>query len=628
MKVVEMSQGRIPEEVIDAVLQRHDIADVVGRYVNLVKQGQSLKGLCPFHSEKTPSFYVLPEKRIYKCFGCGAGGTVIRFLMEIESIPFPEAVTRLAVEANLPVTWEAGSAELTEEQRDNNVLVDAHELAAKWYHYILLNTSEGTPAMEYLRGRGFTVEMIETFRIGYAPKSWDSLSLFLSGRKLDLELVAKGGLLIARSEGEGYYDRFRDRVMFPIMDVKGKVIAFAGRAFGDVQPKYLNSPESPLFHKSNNLYNLDLAKPAIRKTQQLVLFEGYVDTIKAWQAGVTNGVATMGTALTNEHAVAIKRLAEQVIVCYDGDNAGQNAAYKSIPILEKAGCQVNVAMLPDGLDPDEFIAKQGAQAFVRNIIEAAVPSMKYKLLYIRRNFRLQEDDGKLRYIHAALNLIAEIPLPTEREHYVRELSGEFGYSYDVLKQELNQYRQKMRIFADNGDNNDIPWNNVMNESGKAESASPLHPAHYNAEIRLLDAMMHDKDVAKYVEEKLGEHFLDDVHAALAAYLYAYYASGNEPNLSRYIATLQDDRLERAATAISMTESFRGANAQAIDDYIKVIIRRDRQSTLETKKQEWMQAERSGDALRAAQILQEMITLEKQLSPLLNKKQDSGEEGVE
>jgi DNA primase len=551
---------------------------------------------------------------------------VINFLMEIENIPFTEAVTRLAVEANLPVTWEAGPVELTEEQRDNAVLVDAHEFAAKLYHYILLSTSEGTPAMEYLRGRGFTAEMIETFRIGYAPKSWNKLSELLSARKFDLELVAKGGLLIARNEGEEYIDRFRDRVMFPIMDAKGKVIAFAGRAFGDVQPKYLNSPESPLFHKSNNLYNLDLAKPAIRKTQQLVLFEGYVDTIKAWQAGVTNGVATMGTALTNEHALMIKRLAEQTVVCYDGDIAGQSAAYKSIPILEKVGCQVKVAMLPDGLDPDEYLAKHGAQSFVRDVIEAAVPSLKYKLLYIRRNFRLQEDDGKLRYIQTALNLIAELPLPTEREHYVRELSGEFGYSYDVLKQELNQYRQKMRIFADNGDNNNIPWNNVMNESGKANPASLLRPAYHTAEVRLLDAMMHDKDVAKYVEETLGEHFLDDVHAALAAYLYAYYASGNEPNLSKYIATLQDEQLERAAATISMSESYLGANAQAIDDYIKTIQRRGRQATLETKKQEWMQAERSGDALRAAQIVQEMITLEKQLSSLV-KEIGSGEEGV-
>lgn len=609
-----MSNGRIPEEVIEAVLKQ-DISDVVGRYVHLTKQGHSFKGLCPFHSEKTPSFYVSPEKNIYKCFGCGKGGTSINFVMEMENCSFVEAVRQLAEEAGIAVTWEAGPQEPTREQQERTVLEDAHELAAKVYHHILKNMGEGKAALEYLRGRGFTDEMIDGFRIGYVPNSWDLLVKVFRKNEFELALVEKGGLLISRSEGASYIDRFRDRIMFPIQDPRGKVIAFAGRAMGDVQPKYLNSPESPLFIKSRVLYNLHLAKSAIRKQQQLVLFEGYVDVIKAWHAGIKSGVATMGTALTPEHAMMMKRLAEEVVVCYDGDNAGQSAAFKSIPLLEDAGCQVKVAIIPDGLDPDEYIGKNGADAFVRGIVEAAVPSVKYKLFYIRRNFRLQEDDGKLRYIHTALRHIAEIPLPTEREHYLKELSSDFSYSYDTLKQEMNQIRQDLQKNKINGDNKDVPWNNVMNDGNNTERGKQLLPAYHNAERRLLDAMMHDRDVAKYVEERLGDQFHVDVHAALAAYLYAYYALGNEPDLGKYIATLQDEGLERAATSISMMDSYHGANAQAIDDYIKVIRRHRLLESLEQKKQERIQAERSGEFKRAAQIAQEMITLGKQLKSM-------------
>ncbi len=436
-----MSNGRIPEHVIDAVLKAHDIVEIVGRHVHLTKQGHYLKGLCPFHSEKTPSFTVTPERQIYHCFGCGAGGNAIRFISEVEGLSFGQAVRKLANEANLDVGFGLQNAqEETKEQAERAKLLEGYEMAAKLYQYILHNTEQGKAAKAYLRDRGMNDKLIETFGLGYAPARRDTLTNLLDKKQYFLPLMEQGGLLSAKHDGNGYVDKFRDRIMFPIYDWKGQVIAFGGRAMGNVQPKYLNSPESMLFHKSRTLYNLHLARPQIRKTQEIVLFEGYMDVIRAWEAGIKNGVATMGTALTSEQAESIRRLAERVTVVYDGDQAGQTAAYKSIPLLENAGCQVRIAMLPDALDPDEYIAKYGSERFVREVIETAVPSIKYKLLYFRNNYRLQEDGEKLRYIKQALKLIAGLSSPIEREHYLRELSSEFRYSLEALQQNLNEIR--------------------------------------------------------------------------------------------------------------------------------------------------------------------------------------------
>lgn len=375
--------GSIPEKVIDAVLEQHDIVDTVSRYVHLTKQGKYMKGLCPFHSEKTPSFTVTPERQIFYCYGCGKGGNAIKFRMEIEGLSFPEAVKVMAEESHIAVPEGLGGpAHQPNPERDR--LLQAYEWTAKFYHYLLKNTEHGKAAMDYLRQRGFTDKMIDLFQIGYAPDTWNTLVQFLSRRSFDLEEAEKGGLLTKRSDGGDYLDRFRDRIMFPIHDRSGKVIAFAGRILGEGQPKYLNSPESKLFNKSRTLYNLHQARPSIRKSRQIVLFEGYGDVISAWEAGVQNGVATMGTSLTENHASLMKTMADEVLVCYDGDRAGQAAAMKVIPLLENVGLNIRIAVLSDGLDPDEFIRKYGAERFMRQIIEGAVSTTKFKLIYLKK----------------------------------------------------------------------------------------------------------------------------------------------------------------------------------------------------------------------------------------------------
>ncbi|WP_010270247.1 DNA primase [Paenibacillus senegalensis] len=612
-----MGRGRIPEEVIDAVLKHHDIADVVGQYVALTKQGQYLKGLCPFHSEKTPSFTVTPERQTYYCFGCHAGGNSIHFLMEIEGFSFVEAVRHMAEQAHIPITWEAEpTPEQSQRQTEIAQMIEVHELAAKWYHYVLLNTEQGKPALDYLRSRGLQDKWLDTFQIGYAPPMRDKLTQFLIKRQWSVPLLEKAGLISRHSDQEQGVDKFRDRILFPIHDARGRVIAFAGRALGDIQPKYLNSPETLLFNKGRQLFNLHRARPAIRKTNQAVLFEGYMDVIKAWEAGVQHGVAAMGTSVTEEHAQQLRGMAEEVIICYDGDSAGQAAAYKSIGLLEKAGLRVLVAKLPDRYDPDEFITAYGARKFVQEIVGQPLPAVRFRLLYIRRNFNLQAESDKLRYVETATRLISELNQPVEREHYIKELSDEFGYDLAAMRQQMNGFRQEHLKKRDSRDNSNYSWNNGI-DNGRQETASSssLMPAYQIAETKLLAAMILNRDIAEQVSVKLGDQFNIEAHAALAAYLYAYYSQGNPSNVSRFLASLEDEKLESLASSITIEETSEGFNQQVIDDYIREIKKIPQLQLIRNKKDEMMRAERSGDIVHAAHIASEIIALEKQLKNL-------------
>ncbi|WP_028610386.1 DNA primase [Paenibacillus harenae] len=605
--------NKIPEEVIEAVRKHHDIVETVGKYVHLTKHGKYMKGLCPFHSEKTPSFTVTPELQIYHCYGCGKGGNVIRFVEEMEGYSFPEAVRMLAEDAGMPITWashEGGKD--SPHDADRKKIIEAHELSIKLYHHILNNTKQGQAAKQYLRERGMSDKLIDHFMLGYAPEEWDVLARFLTKRGFDLALMEKGGLLSAKSDGSGYVDRFRNRIMFPIWDRDGKATAFAGRIIGEGQPKYLNTSETMLFTKSRTLYNLHYARPAIRKRKQVVLFEGYMDVIKSWSAGLRNGVATMGTALTEEHCSMLRRQAEEVIVCYDGDDAGQAAAYKSIPILERAGLKVFVAMLPKGKDPDDYISEYGPEAFMREAMDQPVSVTKFKLIYSRKNHILLKEEGRKNYLLEAVEVIAELDSSTEREVYLKELSREFDISLDSLKQDCHQKRQELQKKKPQGDNNDNSWNNGRNEKPRRSGPPTLRPAYNNAERRLLHVMMRDREVALAVHERLGDAFNVEDHAALAAYLYAYYAQGYEPDASRFIATLHDDRLERAASSILMMDSDFPFDDTTMDAYIRDIIKVPQFRELEQRKEEMVRAERAGDALLAAQMLSEIITLERQL----------------
>ncbi|MFD0715100.1 DNA primase [Paenibacillus sp. GCM10027626] len=608
-----MAYEKIPESVIEAVLKQHDIVETVGKYVHLSKQGKYMKGLCPFHSEKTPSFTVTPERQIFHCYGCGKGGNVIKFIEEIEEYSFPEAVRVMAEEAGIAFQTNATGRASSAEDQERQALIAAHELTAKFYHYLLKNTTHGQPAMEYLRKRGVSDKEIDQFMIGYAPPEWDTLTRFLEKREFSAEQMERGGLLIAKHDGSGYIDRFRDRIMFPILNRDGKTIAFAGRIMGEGQPKYLNSPETRLFNKSRNLYNFHHARAAMRKSRTVVLFEGYMDVMKAWSAGVHNGVATMGTALTEEHALLLQRNVEEAVICYDGDNAGQAAAHKTIPLLEKSGLRVMVALLPKGMDPDEYIERNGTLAFVREVIEQSVPAVKFRLLYAKKNHILLEEEGRKNYTLEAVRIIAELDTFTEREFYLKELSREVDTSLEALKQDCFQEREKKYKLKPSRDNYDNSWNNGRNEKRHAAAQPTAVLAAYQvAERVLLAQMLQDAETASKVHDMLGEAFNVEDHAALAAYLYAYYAQGHDPDVSRFVASLQDSRLERTAASILMTDDELPFNDELLEAYVKEIKKVAELRELEQKKEEVVRAERAGDILLAAKIASEIIALERKV----------------
>lgn len=612
-----MAGDLIPEEVIDAVRSHHDIVEVVGKYVHLTKQGKYMKGLCPFHSEKTPSFTVTPELQIYHCYGCGKGGNVIRFVEEMEGYTFPEAVKMLAEDAGIPVTWSSNSSGYSHEQ-DNvrNKMIEAHELTFKFYHYLLNNTKQGDEAKRYLISRGLSDKLIDHFMIGFAPSDWDVLTRWLTSRGFDPALLEKGGLISAKKESDGYIDRFRNRIMFPIWDRNGKPSAFGGRIIGEGQPKYLNSSETMLFTKSRMLYNLNHARPAIKKSKQIVLFEGYMDVIKAWSAGISNGVATLGTALTEEHATLMKRHADEIIICYDGDSAGQAAAYKSIPLLVEAGLRVKIALLPKGMDPDDYIEAYGAEKFLYQVIEEPVSITKFKLIYSRKNHILSKEEGKRQYIVDAIKIVAELDSSTEREIHLKELSKEFELSLDVLKQDCNEYRVQQQNLKPQRDNNQFSWNNGRNEKRKTEINSRILPAYVHAERRLLHMMMTNRDIAMSVHEQLGEAFNVQNYAALSAYLYAYYASGYDADAARFIATLEDEQLERTASELLMMDGGFPFDEDIMNAWIQDIRKVPRLKEIEQKKELMVRAERAGDAMLAAQLGIEIISLERELKNYL------------
>jgi len=647
--------GNIPEETIDAVLTQHDIVDTVGRHVHLTKQGKYMKGLCPFHSEKTPSFTVTPDRQIFYCYGCGMGGNAIKFRMEIEGLSFPEAVKIMAEEVHIPFQSNEGKAE-SPQDRETGRLLQAYEWSEKFYHFLLKNTEHGRPALEYLRGRGIGDKMIDQFGIGFAPDRWDTLVQFLDKRSFDLTEMEKGGLISAKQNGDGYVDRFRGRIMFPIANRSGKTIAFAGRILGEGHPKYVNSPESRLFNKSRVLYNFGQARSAIRKQRQAVLFEGYGDVIAAWEAGVHNGVATMGTSLTDQHAALIKTTADEVLVCYDGDNAGQQATLKSIPILEQAGLQVKIAMLPSGVDPDDYIRSNGGERFMRQIVEEAASTTKFRLSNLRRGQRLSEEGGRVDYVRAALPVIAALSSPTEREVYLRELSSEVDVSFESLKQDCNLIRQEQSRPAP-GQEDPGPMysgsepggyggsysgksrerNDYANKGGYGKKGNfgggnrnqqnaddhffpqerrvrvnrDLSPAYQTAERRLLFLMLQDRQASDYVERRLGNEFNMPEHAAISAYLYSFYAQDREPDSSRFISSLQDEKLEKTVSAIAMMEGPREWNEQVLDDCIREVRKVPQLRGIELKREEMIRAEKDGDFLLAAQIASEIIALERQ-----------------
>ncbi len=603
--------GRIPEEVIQQVQEKTDILDLIGQYVHLKKTGRNYFGLCPFHSEKSPSFAVHPEKRLFHCYGCGESGNVFTFLMKLEGFEFPEAVRLLAGKVGIDIPQEETTREIPQFAQKKEKMVQAHELAAKLYHHVLLHTDASLDAQHYLESRQIEPKTIETFGLGYSPDRWDFLASFLEKRGFALSFLEEAGLLSCNESKGRYYDKFRGRIMFPIHDSQGNIVAFGGRVLGEGNPKYLNSSESPIFSKSRLLFNLHRARTHIRKAREVVLFEGYVDVISAWQVGIVNGIASLGTALTEEQAKIIRRNAESVILCYDSDHAGMEAAFKGAKILSDAGCMVKVAQMPGGMDPDEYIRRYGGELFKKDILLAASSMTAFRLQMIKTKYQMNDEGQQLRYIQEALSEITLLRSAIERDHYLRQLAEEFHLSLDALKQDLYKVN-KLQKKAMHRDNLSKEWNNSIDNS-RHMTAKPLLPAYINAEKFLITLMMQSLDITYQVQEKIGADFIKEEHAALAAHLYGYYEAGYEPDVARFVSYLQDSALMELATKLAMIPiDVQTTSQREIEDYIHQILAYPIRLQIEALELEKKKQEKLGNSLDAARIGMEILQLQKNL----------------
>lgn len=416
------------EELIEEIRSRNDIVDVISGYVSLKKQGSSYMGLCPFHSEKSPSFSVTPHKQMFYCFGCGEGGNVFTFIMKYENFTFPEAVRFLAERAGITLPEEEMSEEARKKAGLKKELLEVHKEAAKFY-YVQLRGAGGSKALEYFTGRGLSDETMKKFGLGYSGKYGDGLVKYLKQKGYSDYLLKESGL-VQMDEKRGAYDKFWNRVIFPIMDVNNKVIAFGGRVMGDGKPKYLNSPETKIFEKSRNLYGLNFARTT--KESYFLVCEGYMDVIALHQAGFTNAVASLGTALTSQHASLIKRYVNQVYLTYDSDGAGIKAALRAVALMREAGVETKIVNMEPYKDPDEFIKNLGKDEYEKRI-EEAMNGFLFEIAVLARDYDLKKPEENTAFFKEAAKKVLTFEEELERENYIRAIADSYHKEYETFR---------------------------------------------------------------------------------------------------------------------------------------------------------------------------------------------------
>jgi DNA primase len=419
-----------------------------------------------------------------------------------------------------------------------------------------------------------------------------------------LELLEAAGITLRNHEGR-HFDRFRDRIMFPIWDLQGQVTAFSGRILNSGEPKYLNSPETEIFQKSKTLYGFHLARSHIRKKQHAILLEGFLDAISLHRADLPNAIATMGTALTEEHIRILRRNVDHVTVCYDSDNAGIEAAYKASSMLKAAGCEVRVAMMPEGYDPDDYINKFGEAKFRNDVIGASLTMMAFKLQYFKRGKDLRDEADRISYIDQVIEEIAQLEKPVERDHYLRQLSDEFSISLDALKSQAFQIYKRLK----KRDNGPSSRNTISN---RPTLTKKMLPAYQNAERLLLAHMLKDRDITDKVQESLQGLFNIEEHSAIAAYLYAFYEEGNAPNVNALISRIPEINLQRIISELSMLTINEETSQQEIADYVKQVLNYPKLLKIKEKEAERRDAERKQEFVKAAQIEMEIIKMRRDI----------------
>lgn len=609
--------GKIPEHLIEQIRSQSDIVDVISDYMQLTKKGRNWFGLCPFHGESTPSFSVSQDKQIFHCFGCGAGGNAITFVMDIENITFPDAVIKLAERTGTPIdsSWTTSSEQ---KQRsispEHQAMLDAHEFATDFYHHLLMNTEDGEKALEYLQSRGFSKELIESQKLGFALPSWEALSTMLGRKGFDLEIMAESGLILKKEHDDSYFDRFRNRIMFPIRDESGKVIAFSGRIIEktDDEAKYLNSPESPIFHKSQVLYNLDKARASIRKTRKVVLMEGFLDVLAANRAGVFNAVATMGTSLTAQHIQKLKRLVEHVTICYDGDNAGFEAAKRAALLLKNERLTLDVAILPDKLDPDDYIQMYGNEAFVEQILGNPQSYMAFMKMAARKGKNLQYESDTIQYIHEVLQMLVGISSSIERDLYITQLSNETNVAKEAIETTYRKLELEQRQDAKKR-----PVQAEQHQIATAIAPKKVLTATDRAEKLLLTHMLHDEDVIDKVKARTEQQnpFVHEEYKAVYVKLVAFYEMYLQADFQRFVELLDDAELRKIVMEAALMELDEDHQEAEINDCLKQLEKHRIMQQIDQLIQESKEAEKLFDYIRARDLVMQQIELKRKLSTM-------------
>ncbi len=490
-------------------------------------------GLCPFHSEKTPSFTVSPDKQLYHCFGCGASGNAFSLIMQMENLSFPEAVRSLARRAgiSIPEAKAASSAE----QGLKEELYKLNDLAARYYVYCLNNSEGGKVALDYLQKRGLDREKIELFKLGYAPAGWTNFFDFALKKGIQPDLLVKAGLVNPGREN-GYYDRFRNRIMFPIFNLSGRTAGFGGRALQEGEktgPKYLNSPETPVFEKGSMLYGLNLAREHIRREKKAVVMEGYTDVITAFQADIKYAVASLGTSLTTAQARLLRAQADTVVTAYDSDTAGEAATWRGLNILQESGCLVMVADLPEGSDPDSYIREAGAGAFIQ-LIESARPLMEYRLSQLKKRFDLTADKGRIDYIDELMSILMAAVNYVEQDYYLKKAAEELGVDETALRSELKKRRKRAGSFQEN----------KKKESGPVAEKINIKPA----EKLLISLMLQSKEIAEQGRNLLKLDYIDDLQVKkIIESIWELSASERSVSAEKLLSRFEDPLLIQLVT---------------------------------------------------------------------------------
>ena len=564
-----------PAAFLDELVARNQIEDVVGQYVNLKRSGSNLFGLCPFHGEKTASFSVAPDKGIYYCFGCHKGGSVINFEMEIEGLSYPDAVRALAKRVGMEVPEDE---QYQSRYRQQERLWALHKEAARFFHSQLY-APVGANALKYAAGRGMPKSILTKFGIGYAPDSWTALVDWLRSKGYtDQELRDSGLVTVSRKNGN-LFDRFRDRLMFPIIDVRGNVIGFGGRIMNDKDKsaaKYLNSPETLIFNKRKNLFALNLAKKS--KLGYLILVEGYMDAIALHQYGFDCAVASLGTALTEDGANLLSRYTEQVVLIYDGDEAGQNATKRAIPILEKAGLQVKVLQMRDAKDPDEFLKKFGADRF-KLLLEESSNRVEYQLNAIRKKYDLRDDDQKVKFLQESAELISSLGSSVQREVYGNRVAETAGISGDAMKLEVSR-AYKRRVYQEKKKQEKIDLAPAKNLQPRERSIRYDNLRSALAEEMVLAQILLEPALLSEIPDLTPEMFSSPMLGKAFSQLSQRYQQGLDVSLSG----LTDFTAEEMAHLAGITQRQRGpVNHQGLQDCVRTIREEYQRSQAKTEE---------------------------------------------